>query len=217
MPAGSRPNPPAHTVHVAVSGTVDSTYRWANGFWIRNGNASAPDISDLTTFAGDFAADWADAFARIQSARSTMNLVKILYYGAAGADLGVDVGVSYNGTGSSEVLPANCAMCISWKVQQRYKGGHARTYIGGVDQDTQDNAGSFLATEANTARDSANDFLEAVNARSAGDLDDLHLGVVSFVHNNAWRTPPVFRDYVPGAASVDQRIDSQRRRLGRDL
>jgi len=36
------------------------------------------------------------------------------------------------------------------------------------------------------------------------------------VLRKAWRTPPVFRDFVPGGATVDSRIDTQRRRLGPD-
>jgi hypothetical protein len=39
---------------------------------------------------------------------------------------------------------------------------------------------------------------------------------VSFQLHKDWRDPPVFRDYTPGAAVVDSRIDTQRRRVGPD-
>jgi hypothetical protein len=47
-----------------------------------------------------------------------------------------------------------------------------------------------------------------------GGIDTVEHGIISFQADNAWRTPPIFRRIISGR--VDSRIDTQRRRLGRD-
>jgi hypothetical protein len=46
-------------------------------------------------------------------------------------------------------------------------------------------------------------------------IASLEHGVVSFVNDGAWRTPPLFRRFLVGA-HVDSRVDTMRRRLGPD-
>lgn len=216
MPAGARPNPPAHVAHFSVEGVVDDAYPWACGFWVRNGNEDSPTVNNLTDVAEDIGDLFKANFARVSSSRLDYLVCRAIYYGPTGGELGVDSPMSGSGTGSASVLPANVAMCISWKVGPRYRGGHPRTYLAGIDADTQEDATSFIGTEVATAQADANDFLAGVNAINRGDFTDAHLGTVSFVLDNEWRTPPIFRDYVPDATTVDTRIDSMRRRLGRD-
>jgi hypothetical protein len=216
MPTGSRPNPPAHVAHFSMEGFIDAVYPWANGFWVRNGNATEPSIGDLADFAEDVANEYFSNFWNEVSGRTSITQVRALYYGSSGADLGVDSSFAHVGAGGDDMLPANCAMCVSWKVQQRYKGGHARTYLPGIRSDILADASTFTSGVVAGVAAAANNMIDNVNALSRGDFGDAHMGIVSFVHANAWRSPPVFRDFVPGATAVDTRIDSQRRRLGRD-
>lgn len=39
------------------------------------------------------------------------------------------------GTDASGLVPAQVAAVISWKVVRRYRGGHPRTYVGGLPED----------------------------------------------------------------------------------
>lgn len=216
MPAGPRPNPPAHVVRVTVTGTHDVA-RWANTFWVRNGNETTPTSGDLTSFLNDFVDKFVTRFAPKVGATWTVTGGIALYYGPAGGIL--DASSSHTGAGalSGSNLPASVAMCVGWKVQPHYRGGHARTYLAGQVTGNIASTTGFSPTVCAAVAVSANSFLTDINGISHGDLSDLHLGTVSFVLAKAWRSPPIFRDFVPGAAHVDTRIDSQRRRLGRDI
>jgi len=69
----------------------------------------------------------------------------------------------------------------------------------------------------NSCVQGAKDFHVGVDAISQGLFSSSKLGIVSFVLRKEWRAPPVFRDFTLGAAHADERIDSMRRRLGRDI
>lgn len=216
MPSGARPNPPAHTLHALVTGDVDGAYRWANSLWVRNGNATSPDTSDLQDLAADIWGAYVSTFMDHLSGFTHLTGVDLIYYGSAGGEDGFNYEAEATGQSTNTTAPMNVACCISWKVQQRYKGGHPRTYLAGIPADVIEDPTTFTSAFVDNIAEDANAFLSLVNAMSRGNLDDLHLGVVSFVLDNDWRTPPVFRDYVPELAAVDSRIDSMRRRLGPD-
>lgn len=216
MPAPPRPDPPAHSVRCSVFGTNDVT-RWANVFWVRNGGAAVPTEPALLAFATSFLAAYASRFKSLFTSPTLIGSCAVLYYGPGGSVTGAEFVNSTAGTRAGTALPVNVAACISWKVQQRYRGGHPRTYLPPPAQADVLAANQFQAAYKASVVSAANSFNGDVNALTSGDLTDLHLGTVSFVLDRAWRSPPVFRDFTPGAAAFDARIDTQRRRLGRDL
>lgn|SRR6476661_10134582 len=214
-PEGHRPNPPANVARVSIEGTTTGV-PWANVFWVRNGNAVTPAIGDLLAVLGDIL----DAFDSTLLPNLSSGLVKdggsILYYGETGAELGVDKSDHDTGSSGGALSVSSVACGISWKVQARYRGGHPRTYLAGVPSTAISNPNTLTGAFCTAVASDANDFHAAVNAITHGDFNDVHLGTVSFQHNGEWRSPTLFRDYVPGAATVDTRIDTQRRRLGPD-
>jgi hypothetical protein len=211
-----RPNPPQHVAHIVVHG-VAAGVNWANVFWVRNGNMNTPSEADFQSFVHDFATAYTSLFGSHIPTGVPVDGGTGLYWGAVEIDLGVEAPLTYVGSAGVEGLPNNTATCISWKVQQHYKGGHPRTYLPPTDMANRLDGRLYKPSYVADVQTKTNDFLQATNGLSHGDFSDAHLGTVSFVWKKAWRTPPLFRDYVPGAASVDQRIDSMRRRLGRDL
>lgn len=216
MPPPPRPSPPAHSVHAMVHGTADGV-NWANVFWVRNGGLALPSSSVLNQFAKAVADAWSARFRANINGHVELKGCEVLYYGNTGIDgAGSDVR-SQLGTLTADPLPTNCATCISWKVQQHYRGGHPRTYLPPPDITKLASSNKYSAAFATAIAGAANAFLQDVNGFSQLDFTDVHLGTVSFVRNKEWRTPPVFRDYTPTAASCDTRIDSQRRRLGPDI
>ncbi len=215
MPQPPRPDPPDHSVRIAIEGTFEAA-TWANVLWVRNGGASTPSTGSLQAICQEFNAQYAAKFLPLLSTNLHMHQVEALYYGPGGDVFGAVVGSGSSGQSSGSVMPANVACCISWKVRQRYRGGHPRTYLSGIPADVVTSATDFLPAFADAVRVAADQFHAAINAFSDGALTDCHLGTVSFVLDKAWRHPPVFRDYTPAAALVDGRIDTQRRRLGRD-
>lgn len=211
-----RPNPPAHVVRSSVEGTVAGV-AFANVFWLRNGAGQTPGLGDLGAFATDLLQTYQSAFAAYMHSGVLIQDCSVIYYGPTGGDLGTEITSVAPGTGPGAGLPNNVATCISWKLQQRYRGGHPRTYLPPPGVDSMSDTRLFSAGHVDGVVIAANAFHAHMNAASHGALSDIHLGTVSFVHKNDWRDPPTFRDYISNAAHVDLRIDSMRRRLGPDL
>lgn len=215
MPEGQRPDPPAHCARFAVNGTLESA-RWTNVFWVRNGRGTTPSAGDFQAFCDDVLAGYKNTLTHLQGIRSITQECTGLYYGPTGGILAAVSTGGQAGNQGGDVLPASVALCIGWRVQQHYRGGHPRTYVAGQTTDHLQDSTTWTSGHTDSARDNANAFLTWINGRSHGDFSDPHLGTVSFVLRKAWRDPPVFRDYIPGAAFVDSRVDTMRSRLGPD-
>lgn len=217
MPAPPRPDPPADVCHVAISGNISTTTPWANIFWFRNGAGTTPTQGDLDlTIDGILAAYKAQFLPSLGTAVSLQRAIA-LYYGASGGILSSDRSTTGSGARAAAVLPSNCAICVSWAIPAHYRGGHPRTYLPGPTIDTLATPRTFSPSYPTEIAGKANAFITAVNAIVHGAISDVHLGTVSFVLRKAWRTPPVFRDFTPTGAHCDARVDSMRRRLGRDI
>jgi hypothetical protein len=201
-------------MRVTINGVCDTSPS-ANVFWVRNGNASQPTFTDLNSVAADVANAFVNLLPNL-SERWHGNGASWLYWDPSGEASGGEVPFNVAGGSTGPVAAANVACCITWQVQTHYKGGHPRTYLAGIpDTGIQDNTTWVTAYRVNIAA-AANQFHFAVNAISHGAFSSSHLGTVSFQLNKLWRDQPVFRDFVHPNATVDSRIDSQRRRLGRD-
>jgi hypothetical protein len=183
--------------------------------WCRNSAAATPTPATFEQWTQRFANIFHDEFVTGMSNQVHFLNMNGLYYGLDGIDLAIDVPDSRTGTAAGTRLPANVALCVSWLVQQHYRGGHPRTYFTGMMYSACDDMTTWTSATVADWHDRANNFHGAVNG-GFSDMPGLFLGTVSFVLRNEWRTPPVFRDYVRDGARVDTRIDSQRRRLGRD-
>jgi hypothetical protein len=115
-------------------------------------------------------------------------------------------------------MSASAVACvISWRVSTPYRGGHPRTYLCGLNDADRVSVNHWTSAFQSSVAGAANGFIVDVNALTQGSLTDIHLGTVSFRVDGDWRTAAVFRDYTPAAATCDQRVDTQRRRLGPDV
>jgi hypothetical protein len=194
----------------------NNTTKWANIFWVRNGGAIVPSGSDMDSLGNLVGDQYSSAFGGLINNQAAIDAVDVTYYGLAGLQIGNKHVEAHAFTMAGTIVPAQVAQCIGWTVQQRYRGGHPRTYLPTPAQPAFTDAQTFAGGHVTSLRNAANSFHAAINAFSVGALTDLHLGTVSFQLHKDWRDPPVFRDYTPGAAVVDSRIDTQRRRVGPD-
>jgi len=141
---------------------------------------------------------------------------QVVLYGPGDDVIDATVGDGGVGSTTGTALPANCACCLSWQIAPHYRGGHPRTYLCGFNvEDTSTTtswSGSFI-TNAESAAQSYHEDLESIGPIGDG-ITTIEHGVVSFAAGGDWRDPPVFRRIT--GASVDSRIDTQRRRLGSD-
>jgi len=190
---------------------------WANVFWVRNGRGQTPGLTDLQAWASGVLNAYKQQFLPHFHAGVNVNLLQCIYYGPTGGDLGTEVSSPGTGTGGGGGLPNNVAQGVSWHIQQRYRGGHPRTYFPACGDVALQDSRLWLPSQTSAMVTAANTFHSDINSDVHGNLSDLHLGTVSFVQRGEWRSPPVFRDYTLGAATMDARIDTMRRRLGRDI
>jgi hypothetical protein len=135
-------------------------------------------------------------------------------------DLTGDTGVTgtnatgITGTHGGTVLPANVAQCISWQHGRHYRGGHPRTYFTGLVSTDMLNPNTFSSAAVSAWQSAGSAFLAAVNAITGVGPGACTLSVVHYRKNGALLTSPLV-DAITGCV-VDSRIDTQRRRLGRD-
>lgn len=142
---------------------------------------------------------------------------EVFLYSAGDVLHGTHDEIAAGGTTTSYNVPASVAACIGWQIAPSYRGGHPRSYLAGIPSSGIASVNSFTSTYLTGLDSRATDFhagLEAITGISSG-ISSVEHGVISFVRDKAWRTPPVF--YRISGHTIDVRIDTQRRRLGRDL
>lgn len=131
------------------------------------------------------------------------------------SDTGFDAIATGNNPGSAAGVPmaANTAICWSWKILRRYRGGHPRTYIGGIPVSAASNSNTMINSVQTSHAAAATALRGAIN----GVTTPTGTAFMCVVHyHRAKAILPVPLVSLVNGVSVDTRFDSQRRRLGRD-
>lgn len=216
MPEGRRPDPPNRTIRAAFSGAFGNL-PWSNIMWFYATGSGEISSETLVTLANDLFGVYAGAFQSPLSNSWVFDLVELVLQADPEPLVANSDHVSVQGSNSGVYLPASCAACISWPIAAHYKGGHPRTYLTGIPQSALATAANFSGAWRSDLSDRASQFHTECEALGPYDgIASLEHGVVSFVRDKLWRTPPVFYRIRSGAY-VDGRVDTQRRRLGPDL
>jgi hypothetical protein len=168
--------------------------------------------SDLDSLANDLGNNWATAANAIQDADAVNDEITVVDLTSATALTSVQP-LTGHGTHSGGMTPANCALCVSWKIHRRYRGGHPRNYIGGIPITAYDDERAFSTTFAGLALSGFDTFRTSVPGITGAAYGNLKLVSLSYYHDKAIRAVPVTDDIT--ATAVDRRPDSQRRRLGK--
>jgi len=215
MPSGERPRLPVRALRVAIEGLLDGT-AWTNIQWFHLNGSGTIANSDLEQLVGDIGQAFGDAF------EDSLSVVWLptRAHGVLEADGDTSVeafaALTHEGGVTGISLPANCAACISWHVSAHYRGGHPRTYLAGVPATKLINAWRLDPAWTGALAIAAAGYHNAVESLTVPGVTSVEHGVYSYVLDGAWRTTPLFRRFT-AAVNVDQRLDSQRRRLGPDI
>jgi hypothetical protein len=199
----------ANVLRVVTSGTYYAT-KWANVFHVKY-DGTTPTVSDLNTFCTDFGNAYDGHLLEHVSDGVTLTEVTAV-------DLTSDVSasgaaaVSHPGDIAGDSLSASVSVCLSWHISRRYRGGHPRTYLPGIPDSVTANVSQLSAGAVTNYESDAAGFMAAVNAIDVGG-SPVVLGCVSYRFNNAPRITPLFEPFT--SSSVNSRLDSQRRRLGK--
>ena len=118
----------------------------------------------------------------------------------------VTAGLPSVGTSIVEALPFNCAMCISFRSNNRGRSGRGRNYVAGLTENDQ--AGSTIVAGRVNGAVTAYTALIGAGTFTAG----LQFVIVSRFNGGIPRAQALVQP-VTNVLSVDSIIDSQRRRL----
>lgn len=204
----------ANVLKVQLNG-IAGISKMANIFHVK-WTGTAPSVATLQLLATDIAAAYLTNFGANLSANFAWKNYIITDLTSATSNRAEGT-LSGSGSAAGAMLPGNVALVISWSIALRYRGGHPRTYLGGIPsaQATDSNTwGSAALTAFGTG---ATNFLTAVNALTRGG-NTYALGSVDYWAHGA-KPPqllatPLF--YPFQSATVHPRIDTQRRRLGKE-
>jgi hypothetical protein len=104
---------------------------------------------------------------------------------------------------------------MSWRIVDSYRGGKPRTYLPGIPTSALATQGdsTLLLSYAQQVQIQANILLGLLNGIMV-ESSPTSFGTISYHHAHAIRPTPIFRPYQ--AVEVHERLDSQRRRSGKE-
>lgn len=210
--------PAAHILRLRFAGSIQTVSPW-NVILHWNYTGPQPPSTTLNALCQQFASAWLTHLAPVHHVGVTLTTVEAVDLTAPDAAFGSAL-VAHVGTLAGTPFPASVAVCVSWKVNYRWKGGHPRSYFpAGVTASTA-NGRTWTTAAVGQFETAVNGFFGAMNAAASGSVtgrltclrryQTLEVGQppVEF-------TPPLPLDFV--TFDVDSRIDTQRRRLGPDV
>lgn len=209
--------PVPSTLRVKFSGIYGSV-PWACLFhWQYAGGT--PGSSTITQLCAGFRSAWVAQIVPASNVIVRLTHTEAWDLNAPDGAYGSDT-TQAAGTRTGQALPANVAVCGTWRVVYRWRGGHPRTYFPIANAPDVTSAHLWDPTALATFSNAMGAFLTAMNGVSSGAISG-SLICVRRQHTPVRGQPPV--NYDPPLRLpiigylVDSRVDSQRRRLGKDL
>lgn len=205
-------------------------HTWQNRLHFQGeADIAGADSSDLSTFCDSIAAAWTTNVAPLCNPLVSLTDVNaIILTDRESPTFYAHDSTPPVGSNTGTPLPASAAVCFSWHINRRYRGGHGRIYVpaGNVDDIVN---GSELAGAFQIQCDSAvaafHTQLQGLTLNSVA----MQLIVLSYYHSiedpaHPGETPPrmitVLRTsplpQLVTSAKVRTRFDTQRRRLGKE-
>lgn len=217
-PAPPRPSP--GVARVAFSGTYD-VVDWANVM-----HTYTPQVGAHTQQAADQLAiqmhnEFAAHFCPVLAQNLSLQQTQVTMYAPNDAAFESVVVSPAAGQDSGVGLPANVALVVSWSSNAHIRGGHPRTYLAGIVNDRIATGKSWSQQTIADFQAAASNFRQGVNNILLPIGGDVTLGYLQrFPRRGSLQVPPIYLDppiFWPfTGVSVHSRIDSQRRRLGRE-
>lgn len=203
--------PVPQVLKVQFAGALGS-YKWMNIMHLRYSGA-APTAQQLDALNQQLGTAWATNLA---SLAFTGNILTEVITTDLTSNLSAQQQTTMNhpGTRTGSQFTAQVAMVGSWNAPLRYRGGHFRNYFPfGVQLDLQTIA-TWQTQFTTDAAAGLNAFRNQVNALTLGSGTVTMVGV-SYFTGHALRPAPLVVNI--SSASVHGRVDTQRRRLGKEI
>jgi hypothetical protein len=185
----------------------------ANVYWLKVSPSPAVPAA-LGLLAQNMSNFWANNFLPTQHPTVSLTGCEVLYYGPSGEYSG-SFARSSPGTATGSALPNDNALVISWEIARTYRGGHPRSYIAGQVSPALETTIEWTPAHITAMLAAAEAFMASVNAMTTADFSSVQLGTMSRSSGGVPRPTTLFEPYT--AATIQPRVCSQRRRLGRLL
>lgn len=170
-------------------------------------------VAELNALCTGMRTAWKNRFLPLQASGFGLGMVEALDLSNDLGNYSSVTGTDSGGDFSAGNSPNSVACVVSWKIPRHYRGGRPRTYIWGLKTGTQISTNSFTSTFTSQLTSAATAFIADTNGISAAG-SGVQLGCVHYIKNKAYIIPPTFDAFT--TAVVHGRIDSQRRRLGKE-
>jgi hypothetical protein len=204
--------PVAQTIALKVAGTKLSA-PWNNVFHVKY-TGSQPTSVQIDALCNSFLAAYIAQFAPTMDTDTTIDSVSGADLTSQTASIGVSSGAGANGSLVGPTLTAQVALVVSWQINLRYRGGHPRTYFPSGTVDVVVGGRTWSASILTLMDTAAGAFITAVNGITTG-ANSYALSVVSRQSATLLRPTPFVLPVIGHA--VHTRVDTQRRRLGREI
>jgi len=193
-----------------------------NTFWLQTPSSGTPTGAQMNSLAASFMTAW-NLLWKVPTASSAATTQVLIEWNDGNGNMVVGTNATpVSGTQTSGLMAAQIAMVLSWRLAARYRGGHPRTYIGGLDISQQQDNLTWKTTSVANVQTAANTFLSSIYAIVSTPFTSVTLGVLRQFANGGsetkpptFLTPPVFKPYT--SVIVKPGIATQRRRLGNNL
>lgn len=211
MPTPPRPGP--GIARVAYSGAYNGTV-WAHVQHVRVN----PQSNLTQTIADELAIGMHNAFggawAPHLSLQWSLQETNIVLFTDVGTVLEAVTSSVTSGQDSGVTMSGGTALVVSWKTSAYYRGGHPRTYLTGIVQDRLANSKSWTAQTITDFDAGALAYRNAINQIGLAGSHSVTFGLLRTKSQGVDLEPPLFYPIIGHA--VHGRVDSQRRRLGRE-
>lgn len=208
------PLPAPSTVRVAIRQAQGDDSDILNIFHYAVDAAGPYSAAVLDNIAQGFFANWVSQILPLQS--NGLSVQEVTTH---------DISVAHGGDGSfvpagsppiggegGSATPASASMVLSWREFISYRGGHPRTYVGGMPNSFVSTVQQWAAADASAMQSAALAFLGDVNGQVGWTTAEPgHLVVVHYSLSKVVQNPPLLEPIL--GVAVGTRIHSQRRRL----
>lgn len=175
--------------------------------------------TECTTVANAIMTWWSTHFGANISTSYRCTGAKVTALDGTGVE-GVSTTTPILGTAASAPLPPQCSVAISWIGAPSYRGGKPRTYLMGIPTSAiVASSSQVTSTYALAIKTGAVAGIGDTSPFTIGGVQPL-FGAVSYVKRSVNPVPPyhrptpLFWQYL--TATVHERLDSQRRRSGKE-
>ena len=203
--------PVPQVLRVRIAG-VYGTSTWMNILHLKY-SGNAPLVGDLNSVCQQVLAAWSANIASMCNPAVSTTFADATDLTSSTSAQGIFDEV-INGSRSGAAFPSNVAAVVSWHVASRWRGGHGRMYLpaGSVTDVFQNH--EWLNTTLTEWRPKVQAFSNALNGINIAGSGFTH-GIVRYHGTGVVPGTPLFFPVLTTA--IHARVDSQRRRLGKEL